>query len=146
GWRPSVLVREWYIVPLTGGYLGHTGASRALAVACVLVVCGMGGVAMFLRDRALIAVAAVQAALLASLLHNVEPRHIAVNAFPLIVFVPLALRHYAARKRISPAQNLSEGLSATIGGALTLMFALAIALPNGRPVFKESTLYVDFIR
>ena len=24
-WRPSVLVREWFLVPLAGGYLGHTG-------------------------------------------------------------------------------------------------------------------------
>src|SRR3954471_24428914 len=40
-WRPSVLLREWFLVPLEGNYLGHTGASRALAVGSVLVVLAM---------------------------------------------------------------------------------------------------------
>ena len=31
-WKPSVLLREWFVVPLTGDYLGHTSASRPLAV------------------------------------------------------------------------------------------------------------------
>jgi hypothetical protein len=30
--------------------------------------------------------------------------------------------------------------------AISLILGLAIAMPSGRPVFKESTLYVDFIR
>ncbi|HMF40566.1 MAG TPA: hypothetical protein VKQ32_07725 [Polyangia bacterium] len=145
-WRPSVLVREWFIVPLSNDYLGHTGASRPLAVACVLVVVGMVAVAMLLRDRTLMAVAAIQTALLASIIHNVESRHVAINSFPLIVFVPLALRQYAARTRPSAAPPVSQGVLTTFGMALIVMFAFGIALPNGRPVFKESTLYVDFIR
>jgi hypothetical protein len=82
-WRPSVLLPEWFIVPLTGNYLGHTGASRALAAVCVLVAVGMLAIAMKFRDRLLIAVAVMQAALLASTLHNVEARHVAINSFPL---------------------------------------------------------------
>ena len=64
--------------------------SWALAIACLVVTGGMVVVAIRLRDRLLLAVAVTQAALVASMLHNTEPHHVAVNSFPLVVFVPLA--------------------------------------------------------
>lgn len=145
-WRPSVLLREWFIVPLTGNYLGHTGASRALAAVCMLVVVCLVAIAMKLRDRVLIAVAVMQLALFASTLHNVEARHVAINSFPLFVFVPLAFRRYAALTPPSAASAPSERLSSVTAMAVSFMLGLAIAIPSGRPAFKESTLYVDFIR
>ena len=145
-WRPSVLLREWFIVPLTGNYLGHTGASRGLAVTCSLVVLGMAAIALYFRDRLLVAIAVVQAALLASTLHNIEVRHVAINSFPLLVFVPLAFRRYVARAPRSAGPAPSEKLSSATAMAVSLMFGLAVAAPSGRPRFEESTLYVDFIR
>ena len=44
-WRPSVLLREWFLVPLGGNYLGQTSASRPLAVGAVLVVAAMAAIA-----------------------------------------------------------------------------------------------------
>jgi len=146
-WRPSVLLREWFVVPLQGNYLGQTGASHALAVACVLAVAVMAAIAIRLRDRLLIAVAVVQAALVASLLHNPEAHHVAVNSFPLVVFVPLALRAYTARRRGPDAAPPPPRFSAT--GMMTIIvaaFAVFLATPVGRPFFKVSTLNVDFIR
>ena len=98
-WRPSVLAREWFIVPLTNNYLGQTGGSRSLAVACGLIAVAMAVSALRLRDRLLAAIAVVQGTLVASMLHNTELHHVAVNSFPLMVFVPLALQRRAARKR-----------------------------------------------
>jgi len=142
-WRPSVLLREWFVVPLEGNYLGQTGASRALAVACVLAVAVMGAIAIRLRDRLLIAVAVVQAALVASMLHNTEAHHVAVNSFPLAVFVPLALRAYAARRAAPAPPKFSATVMMTI---IVAAFAVFLATPVGRPFFKVSTLNVDFIR
>ena len=148
-WRPSVLVREWFLVPLAGGYLGHTGGSRPLAVACLLVAGGMAAIAIRLRDRPLIAVAVTQAALVASFLYNVDGHHVAINCFPLLVFVPLALQRHAARARPAPdAAPAPEKLSAVATMAIVVgAFVLfAIAAPAGRSLFRQSTLYVDFIR
>ena len=146
-WSPSVLLREWFLVPLSGGYLGHTGASRVLAAACVVVTLGMAAVAVRLRDRPLIAIAAVQAALVAAMLHNTELHHVAVNAFPLIVFVPLALERRAAMKRGPGAAPTPARFSATaIMALVVVMFVVVLATPPGRPLFRASTLYVDFIR
>jgi hypothetical protein len=149
-WRPSVLVREWFLVPLAGGYLGHTGGSRPLAVACLLVAGGMAAIAIRLRDRPLIAVAVMQAALVASFLYNVDGHHVAINCFPLLVFVPLALQRYAARARPVPgvAAPTPEKLSAAATMAIVVgAFVLfGIATPAGRSSFRHSTLYVDFIR
>jgi hypothetical protein len=146
-WRPAVLVREWFVVPLTGDYLAHTGASRALAIACVLVAAGLGAVALRLRDRTLGAVAVVQAALVAGMLHNLEAHHVAVNAFPLVVFVPLALRRRAAPASPAPAPSPPKAPPATAVMAIVVaMFAILLATPAGRPMWRASTLYVDFIR
>ena len=146
-WRPSVLLREWFLVPLEGNYLGHTGASRALAVGSVLVVLAMAAIAIRLRDRLLIAVAVVQAALVASLLHNMEAHHAAVNSFPLAVFVPLALQQFAARRHIPADSPPPEKFSATVTMAIVVAaFAAFLVTPVGRPFFRASTLYIDFIR
>jgi hypothetical protein len=145
-WRPSVLVREWFIVPLTGDYLGHTGASHALVIACGLIVVGMGAIAARLRDRALFAVAVVQAALVGGMLHNTDLHHVGVNAFPLVVFVPLALQRRAAGKP-APAAPAKAPPSASIVMAIVVgMFAILMATPAGRPMWHASTLYVDFVR
>jgi dolichyl-phosphate-mannose-protein mannosyltransferase len=146
-WRPSVLLREWFLVPLTGEYLGHTGASRSLAVACVVVVGVVAAIAIRMRDRRLIAVAVTQVALLASTLHNVEAHHVAVNSFPLMVFVPLALQRYAALKRAPGEPPAPERMSATLLMAIVVaMFTVMTAVQPGRAMLKGSPLYVDFIR
>jgi hypothetical protein len=146
-WRPSVLVREWFVVPLEGNYLGHTSASRALAVGSVVVVLAMAAIAIRLRDRLLITVAVVQGALVASMLHNMEAHHAAVNSFPLVVFVPLALQQFAARRQMPGAAPPPEKFSATVTMAIVVAaFGAFLVTPVGRPFFRASTLYVDFIR
>ena len=77
-----MLLREWFLVPLAGNYLGHTDASRPLAVGAILVAAAMAAIAIRLRDRLLIAVAVVQAALVASMLQNMDAHHAAVNCVP----------------------------------------------------------------
>jgi hypothetical protein len=146
-WRPSVLLREWFLVPLGGNYLGQTNASRPLAVGSLLVVAVMAAIAIRLRDRLLIAATVVQAALVASMLHNMDAHHAAVNSFPLAVFVPLALQQAAARRRMPGAPPAAEKFSATIMMAIVVAtFMGFLVTPVGRPFFKASTLYVDFIR
>jgi hypothetical protein len=146
-WKPSVLLREWFIVPLAGNYLGQTSASRPLAVGCVIVAAAMAAIAIRLRDRLLLAVAVTQAALVAAMLHNMEVHHVAVNAFPLVVFVPLALERFAAGKRAPGAPAPPAKFPATATMAMVVaMFGALLATPAGRPQFKESALYIDFIR
>jgi hypothetical protein len=147
-WRPSVLVREWFVVPLTNNYLGQTGASRPLAVGYLLVAGVLVAIALRLRDRLLLAIAVVQGALVVSALNNTDVHHVAVNAFPLIVFVPLALQRRAARRPAPdsaappPRSPPATVVMAFVAGGL----ALLSATPAGRPIWKESTLYIDFVR
>ena len=146
-WRPSVLVREWFIVPLTGDYLGHTGASRPLAIGCVLVAGALAAIAIRLRDRLLIGVAVVQAALVASMLHNMELHHVAVNSFPLMVFVPLALQRARAGRPAPDAAAAGKSPPAIAMMAfIVALFAVLMATPAGRPMWHQSTLYFDFVR
>ena len=147
-WRPSVLLREWFIVPLSGDYLGHTSASRPLAIACLVATGAMAVVAIRLRDRRLGAIVATQAALVASVLYNVEVSHVAINCFPLAVFVPLALQVRAARRQQPDAAALSpDRLSATATMTIVVgLFAIALVTPAGQVILRASTLYVDFIR
>ena len=146
-WHLSVLIREWFIVPLTGQYLAHSSGSAALAIACLGLAAAMAAVAIWLRDRTLIAVAAVQAALIASILYNVERSHVAINTFPLFAFVPLAWHRYAQRRRPPGAAPAAEKLPAPVAMAIiVLTFAAAMATPAGRRTFEGSTLYVDFVR
>jgi hypothetical protein len=146
-WRPSVLVREWFVVPLQGNYLGQTNGSLPLAVACVVVAGAMTAIALRLGDRLLIAVSVMQAALVASMLNNIDAQHAAVNSFPLAVFVPLALRQFAVRRQVAGAPPTPEKFSPTVMMAIIVAtFGAFLATPVGRPFFKASTLYVDFIR
>ena len=144
-WRPTVLVREWFIEPLAGDYLGHTNVSRTLAAVCLAVALGMGAVGARMRDRSLIAVAAFQVALVVSFLNNMDILHVAVNSFPLLVFVPMALQRRAARA--PEAATGGEKLSASAVMAIVVgMFAVLMLTPPARPMLERSTLYVDFIR
>ena len=146
-WRPSVLLREWFIVPLAGDYLGHTGASRPLAIGCLVATGALAAIAIRLRDRLLGAIVAIQAALVASVLYNVEVSHVAINCFPLVLFVPLALqRHAARRQQPDTAAPPAEKLSATTTMAIIVgMLTVAMVTPAGKPALRVSTLYVDFI-
>jgi hypothetical protein len=146
-WRPSVLYREWFQVPMAADYLGHTAASRPLAIACLVVTAAITVIAFRLRDRRLIAVAIFQAALVGSVLYNVDVPHVGINAFPLVVFVPLALQRHAASKRPEGAPPPAEKFPATATMAIVVgMVGVLIATPAGRASFRDSTLYVDFIR
>jgi len=147
-WRPSVLVREWFLVPLTNNYLGQTGGSRPLAVACLLIAAAMAAIALRLRDRRLLAIAVVQGALVVSALNNTDAHHVGVNSFPLIVFVPLALQRRAAlRAGAAPAPPPAKSPPATVMMAIVVAaFAVLMATPAGRPLWKQSTLYFDFVR
>jgi hypothetical protein len=145
-WRPGVLVREWFLVPMAGDYLGHTSASRSLAVACVLVAGGLLAIAIHLRDRLLIALAYFQAVLVASFLYNVDLHHTAINTFPLLVFVPLARRRWRERSPSAAASPPEKFSALAIMSIFVGMVALLLATPSARPFFKQSTLYVDFVR
>ena len=90
-WSPLTLLRQWVIIPLTGNYLGHTGATWRFAAATVVVVAVMGWVAVKRRDRVLQVLACVQAALFLAMTHNMEASHLAINSFPAIVFVVFLL-------------------------------------------------------
>ena len=147
-WKPSVLVREWFVVPLTNNYLGQTGGSRPLAIACLLIAGAMAAIALRLRDRRLLAIAVVQGALVVSGLNNTDAHHAGVNSFPLIVFVPLALQRRAARQPVAdPAPPPAKSPPATVLMAIVVAaFAVLMATPAGRPLWKQSTLYFDFVR
>ena len=140
-WRPSVLVREWFIVPLTGNYLGHTGASTGIAVACLALTCGMGWMAMRRADRVLQALAVTQAALIASMTHNMELHHLAINVFPAIVFGMAVVNDRITRD--GRTANLSSEIAMAIVVAIYGLFC--VATPVGTEYFRSSTLYVDLL-
>ena len=105
-WRPSVLVREWFIVPLAGGYLGHTGG---VPPAGRRVPAG-GGRHGGDRDPPARSPADRRRGHTgrAGRQHAPQRRtahHVAMNCFPLLVFVPLALQRHAARARPAPARR-----------------------------------------
>lgn len=140
-WRPSVLVREWFIVPLTGNYLGHTGASTGIAVACLALTCGMGWIAMRRADRVLQALAVTQAALIASMTHNMELHHLAINVFPAIVFGMAVVNDRITRD--GRTANLSSEIAMAIVVGMYGLFC--VATPVGADFFRSSTLYVDLL-
>jgi hypothetical protein len=84
-----------------------------------------------------------------------ELHHVAVNTFPLLVFVPLALRRHAASRAAVGDDDAAAGddaaaakrPSATVMMAfIVALFAVLMATPPGRPMWKQSTLYFDFVR
>jgi hypothetical protein len=139
-WAPRTLLRQWFLIPLEGNYLGHTGAGSALLVAASILVIAMGALAFRWRDNQLQALAAVQAALFASTLHNMELAHFAINSFPLLLFASLAAR----RRWLAP--RLPEVPAALTIGALTaVLLAWSALSPSGRQYLSTSTLDVDVL-
>ena len=145
-WRPSQLIREWFIEPMAGDYLGHTSASGAFAIGCLLFAVGMVALALRLRDRLLVAVAVFQLALFVSFLNNLELLHVAGNSFPLFVFVPMALQRRPAGARAATTPPREKFSAAAVTAIVVGVIAALLATPMGRPLFEKSTLYVDFIR
>jgi len=140
-WGPGTLIRQWLIIPLTGGYLGHTSASGPLVVVVLLVLALLGWVAIRLEDRRLKALTVVQAAVCASISHNMEPNHLAINAFPAVIFVSLALQRLLERRVRIP--RFSSELTLAIVVATVL--AWSFFSPVGRRCFSGSTLDVDLL-
>ena len=98
-WRPATLVRQWLIIPITGNYLGHTGASAGFRLTALVMVVGMTVIAIRLGDRVLKALTVVQAALFVGMSHNMEASHFAINLFPTIVFVFFLVHERLGRPR-----------------------------------------------
>jgi hypothetical protein len=140
-WGPATLVRQWLIIPLTGNYLGHTSASGQPVAVALLLLALLGWVAIRLADRRLKALAVVQAALCASISHNIELNHLAINAFPAVIFLAVALQRLLERRGRIP--RLSSGLTMTIVTATVL--AWSFLSPVGRQYFSGSTLDVDLL-
>ncbi|HLK89226.1 MAG TPA: hypothetical protein VKZ18_04980 [Polyangia bacterium] len=140
-WRPTLLVQQWFLIPLEGNYLGHTGASRGALVLCAALAGAMGLFAGWSRDRRLALLAVVQAALYASTIHNLELHHVAINAFPAVLFAAVALD-----RRLAPASRLltfpGQAVLATV--AVTL-FAWTLVSPIGARYLAGSTLSVDLL-
>jgi hypothetical protein len=140
-WRPTLLVQQWLLIPLTGNYLGHTGASRGALGLCAALAGGMGVFAAWSRDRVLGLLAVVQAALFASISHNLELHHVAINSFPAVLFAAVALD-----RRLAPASRLlafpGEAVLATV--AVTLI-GWTLVSPIGARFLAGSTLSVDLL-
>jgi len=140
-WGPVTLIRQWLIIPITEGYLGHTSASGRLAVVVLLLLGLLGWVAIRLDDRRLKALTVVQAALCASISHNMELNHLAINAFPVVIFVALALQRLLERWGRIP--RFSSELALAIVTATVLSWSFLS--PVGRQYFSGSTLDVDLL-
>jgi len=144
-WGPATLIRQWLLIPVTGNYLGHTSASGRFTVAAVLLVAVLLGTAFRRRDRTLKTLAVVQAALFASMSHNMELNHFAINAFPTVIFLSVVGRRLAE----GPPRTLPERLGvspavalATITGALLAWTAFTSA---GAEFLATSALEVDVL-
>ena len=140
-WSPGVLIREWFTVPLAENYLGHTGSSRGLALAALAIACAMTWLSWRRRDRRLQALAVAQAALVVSVLHNAEPSHMAINAFPFIMFVSHLID--TRREGRAPAGGASHHL--VMSGIVALFAVIAVATPGGRRLAASSVLVADLV-
>jgi hypothetical protein len=140
-WRPTLLLQQWLLIPLYGNYLGHTGASRGALVVAVGLVAGMGAFAIWSGDRALKLLALVEAALFASIGHNLELHHVAINAFPAVLFAAVALDRRLPRRW----PLLSVPGEAVLGTVAATLIVWTIATPVGARTFAGSTLYVDLL-
>jgi hypothetical protein len=141
-WSPALLVRQWFIIPLTGNYLGHTAASGVIAVTSVAITCGMAWVAMRRGDRRLKALAVTQAALLACMSHNMEIHHLAINSFPTIIFVSVMIHEWLKRKGVKPILS-GETMMAIV---LALFVLGLVSSPAGHGFWTFSPLYVDILK
>jgi hypothetical protein len=146
-WGPATLIRQWLVIPVTGNYLGHTSASGKFTVVAVVLVAGLLAAAFRLRDRPLKTLAAVQAALFASMSHNMELNHFAINVFPTVIFLSLVVRRRLAERA---PQTSREGLGfspalalASVTGALLAWTAFTSA---GAEFLTTSALKADLLR
>jgi hypothetical protein len=140
-WSPALLIRQWFVIPLTGNYLGHTGASGAIAFTSVALTCGMGWMAIRWGDPVLKALAVTQAALVACMAHNMEYRHLAINSFPAIIFVSLVIHRRVNRE--GGEEKLSSEM--TMGIVVAMVVATMLATPAGKIFSASSTFYVDLL-
>lgn len=140
-WSPAVLIRQWFVIPLTGNYLGHTGASGAIALCALALTGSMAWIAWRRRDRVLQALAVTQAALVACMSHNLELGHLAINCFPAIVFAAVLVHERLARH--DGRASLSPELTLAI--VLALFGATIVWLPAGAAYAASSSFYVDIL-
>jgi hypothetical protein len=140
-WSPVTLVQQWVLIPLSGNYLGHTGASHVFAVAAVAVVAGMAWAAIKLSDPVLQALTWVQAAMFLAMAHNMEANHFAINAFPAMAFAAFVWQKRAARRRaggeIPAAAVIAVGVAALL---LTMLVT-----PGGARYAEASVLKADLL-
>jgi hypothetical protein len=145
-WSPAVLIRQWFLIPLGGNYLGHTGASGTIAFAAITLVVVMGWIAQRRGDRVLQALAVTQAALVACMSHNMELNHLAINGFPAIVFATLRIHERLGRGRSGRGERRpilsSEMTMAIIAAALVVTI---VATPTGRSFAASSTFSVNLL-
>jgi hypothetical protein len=140
-WRPALLLQQWLTIPLTGDYLGHTGASRPALVLVLLVALGMVAFALRTGDRLLQLLALVQTALFASTGHNLELHHVAINAFPAVLFAAVALH----RRLAGAGRLLAFPGEAVLGTVAATLIGWTIASPVGAGFFASSALSVDLL-
>jgi hypothetical protein len=148
-WGPATLIRQWLLVPLAGDYLGHTSASGTFTAAAGLLVAGLLWTAFRLGDRLLKVLALVQAALFASMSHNMELNHFAINVFPTVIFLSVVAHRLLER----PAQALPPVLPPPLGfsspvalAALTgALLAWTVVTPAGAEFLTASALRVDLL-
>jgi hypothetical protein len=146
-WGPATLIRQWLLVPLAGDYLGHTSASGTFTVAALLLVAGLLWTAFRLGDRRLKVLALAQAALFASMSHNMELNHFAINAFPTVIFLSVVahrlLERPAQPQPLPPSLGFSSPVAlAAITGAL---LAWTVVTPAGAEFLTTSALKVDLL-
>ena len=109
----------------------------------------MGWGAIRLRDHLLKALVVVQAALFASISHNMEMNHFAIDAFPALIFVAVAADHLlkrpspALRSMLDPILDFSAG--ATLATVTATLVAWSIFSPAGAQYFAGSTWNVDLL-
>lgn len=144
-WGPATLVRQWLIIPLTGNYLGHTSASGKFTVAAILLVAGLLGAAFRLGDRTLKALALVQAALFASMSHNMELNHFAINVFPTVIFSSVVAHRLVSRPPRTLPQVLGFSATVALAAVTGALLAWTVFTPAGAAFLTTSALKVDLL-
>jgi hypothetical protein len=142
-WSPAVLIRQWFLIPLGGNYLGHTGASGIVACVAIALVVVMGWIAQRRGDRVLQALAVTQAALVACMSHNLELNHLAINGFPALLFATLRIHERLGRSRSEKEPILSSGMTMAIIAAAFVV--TIVATPTGRSFAASSTFSVNLL-
>jgi hypothetical protein len=144
-WGPAVLIRQWLIVPLTGDYLGHTSASGTFTAAAILMVAVLLATAFRLGDRLLKVLALVQAALFASMSHNMELNHFAINVFPTVIFVSVVVRRLLERPSRPLPPSLGFSPTVALAGLTGALLAWSVFTPAGAEFLTSSALNVELL-